>query len=125
MEQHLLEIIKANISQVEEVVDVTEIVEELIAEPAYKIASNERIEYIVQKQKGDSECRLIEARMKRKSNKSKNLLDSLLQDPSSLINKRVKHKIQETKEDIAEWYDATVVTLTRTILKIPYKQNMT
>ena len=119
MEQHLLEIIKANISQVEEVVDVTEIVEEPIAEPAYKIASNERIEYIVQKQKGDSECRLSEAKMKRKSNKSKNLLDSLVQDPSSHINKRVKHKIQETKEDIAEWYDATVVTIDQNNLEHP------
>ena len=57
--------------------------------------------------------------MKRKSNKSKNLLDSLLQDPSSLIHKRVKHKIQETKEDIAEWYDATVVTIDQNNLENP------
>ena len=61
--------------------------------------------------KTDSEHRLKEARLKRKSIKSKELLDSLLQNPEGLIEKRIKHKIQETKEDIPEWYDGIVIRI--------------
>ena len=35
-------------------------------------------------------------------------MDSFLQYPNDFVGKRIVHKVQETEEDIPEWYDATV-----------------
>ena len=35
-------------------------------------------------------------------------MDSFLQNPNDFVGKRIVHQVQETEEDIPEWYDATV-----------------
>ena len=52
-----------------------------------------------------------EARIKRKSKASKSKLQAMLENPESLVGKRIKHLVQEQKESDPEWYDATVLKI--------------
>ena len=59
--------------------------------------------------------------MKRESTKSKNQLDSLLENPNKLTGCRFKHKVQETKDDPPEWFDGTVIKIDEHSEKNPIK----
>ena len=76
--------------------------------PVYTIAPVEKRQEMTAKQKDSFEYILKEARSKRKSNRNKLFLDSFLQNSNDFFGKRIVHKVQETEEDIPEWYDATV-----------------
>ena len=43
--------------------------------------------------------------------KSKSLVEELLNDPSILVGKRIKHKVQETDNNEPEWFDAKVLKI--------------
>ena len=58
MEQHLLKIIKVNVTPAEDDVDATEVVVEPVVKQPYQVASKETVEDIVRKQKGDSEVQI-------------------------------------------------------------------
>ena len=64
---------------------------------------------------------LKDARMKRKSSKSKEWLDKLINNPELFVGKIIMHKVQEDEEDIPELYDAAVVRIEK-IRKTGYKQ---
>ena len=56
--------------------------------------------------------------------KSKEMLEKLLRNPEILVGKRIKHKIQESADDIPEWYDGTVLKLEKVIenvIRTPYE----
>ena len=128
MEQHLLEIIMLNMKQVFEIRDVNEIPDLVVeSEPVFKVVSQEQRIEIVAKQKETIQDVLKDARMKRKSSKSKEWLDKLTNNPELFVGKRIMHKVQEDEEDIPEWYDATVVRIEkdskdrlRTMFEITY-----
>ena len=128
MEQHLLEIIMLNMKQVFEIRDVNEIPDPVVEnEPVFKVVSQEQRIEIVAKQKETIQDALKDARMKRKSSKSKEWLDKLTNNPELFVGKRIMHKVQEDEEDIPEWYDATVVRIEkdskdrlRTMFEITY-----
>ena len=128
MEQHLLEIIMLNMKQVFEIRDVNEIPDPVVEnEPVYKVASQEQRIEIVPKQKEAIQDVLKDAGMKRKSSKSKEWLDKLINNPELFVGKRIMHKVQEDEEDIPELYDATVVRIEkglkdrlRTMFEITY-----
>ena len=107
MEKHLLKIISLNMEKFGEP-SLEDNVENPVAVPVYTIAPAEKRQEITAKQKESFEYILKEARSKRKSNRSKLFLDSFLQNPNDFVGKRIVHKVQETEEDIPEWYDATV-----------------
>ena len=52
-----------------------------------------------------------EARIKRKAKESKESLKELLNDPTLLIGKRIKHRVQESTEEDPEWYDESVLEI--------------
>ena len=65
--------------------------------------------------------KLKEARVKRKSKKSKNLLEDILLCPEKLVACRIKHKVPETGDDIPEWFDGTVIKIEKINTKFPSK----
>ena len=62
-----------------------------------------------------------EARVKRKSKKSKNLLEDMLLCPEKLVACRIKHKVQETEDGIQEWFDGTVIKIEKINTRFPSK----
>ena len=112
MEQHLLEIIMLNMKEVFEIRDVNEIPDPVVEnEPVFKVVSQEQRTEIVAKQKETKQDVLKDARMKRKSSKSKEWLDKLINNPELFVGARIMLKVQEDEEDIPELYDATVVRI--------------
>ena len=112
MEQHLLEIIMLNMKEVFEIRDVNEIPDPVVEnEPVFKVVSREQRIEIVAKQKETKQDVLKDARMKRKSSKSKEWLDKLINNPELFVGTRIMFKVQEDEEDIPELYDATVVRI--------------
>ncbi len=74
----------------------------------FVIVSKEKRKEIVEQQKCNPSDKIKEARIKRQSSKSKDMLEFLLKFPAELVGKRIKHKVQETKDDIPDWFDAKV-----------------
>ena len=107
MEKHLLKIISLNMEKFEES-SLEDNVENPVTAPVYTVAPAEKRQEITAKQKESFEYILKDARSKQKSNRSKLFLDSFLQNPNNFVGKRIVHKVQETEEDIQEWFDATV-----------------
>lgn len=64
--------------------------------------------------------RIKEARMKRKANRSKSQLQRYLENPESLVGKRIKHRVKEDNICEAEWFDAQVLKVDK-ILPDPSK----
>lgn len=75
-------------------------------------SSSERDEEF-KKQKEGMFYKLKAASMKRSADKSKRTLDYYIMDVNLLVGKKVKHKVQETSEEIPEWFDATVLRIDR------------
>ena len=89
--------------QVFEIRDVNEIPDPVVEnEPVFKVVHQEQRIEIVAKQKETIQDVLKDAQMKRKSSKSKEWLDKLINNPELFVGKRIMHKIQENEEDIPE-----------------------
>ena len=79
--EHLLQIILLNLKKCKEKIDLDAVVEEEDVEPVFKIADAMKRGQAALKQKDSSIARLKEARLKRKSTKSKELIEKSLKDP--------------------------------------------
>ena len=124
MTEHLLQVILLNLEKCKEKIDLDAVVEEKDVELVFKIADAMKRGQAALKQKDSSIARLKEARLKRISTKSKELIEKLLKDPELLLQKKIKHKTQETPEDIPEWYDGTVISieqLAKNVLRTKYE----
>ena len=76
-----------------------------------KLKSTSEIEEEFKKQKQGIFYKLKAASMKRSADKSKRTLDDYIKNVNLLVGKRIKHKVQETSEEIPEWFDATVIRI--------------
>ncbi len=74
-----------------------------------KLSSNKDVE--LKKQKDKLFQRLKAASMKPSADSSKRCLNDYLKDADLLVGKRVKHKVQETYDEIPEWFGATVLKI--------------
>ena len=76
-----------------------------------KLKSSSEREEEFKKQKQGIFYKLKAASMKRSADKSKRTLDDYIKNVNLLVGKRIKHKVQETSEEIPEWFDATVIRI--------------
>ena len=112
--KHLTDIIKLNIDEhdiEQDLSDLTAILDAPEEQPVFTAAAvNARNdEYEAQKVKLFE--KLKESRVKRKSKKSKNLLEGMLLCPEKLVACHIKHKVQQTEDNIPERYDGMVIKI--------------
>ena len=111
MTRHLIEIVKLNLSDIPASDNFAEIIDDAVEEKTVLLYEQEgRLEKI-QRQKKDLLERLRGARIKRGTSKAKEKLTEILANPSLLVGKKIKHRIQETEDDLAEWYDANIIRI--------------
>ena len=122
--KHLTEIIKLNIDEhdiEQDLSDLTAIVDAPKEQPVFTAASVNVRNDEFEAQKVKLFEKLKEARVKRKSKKSKNLLEDILLCPEKLVACYIKHKVQETEDDIPEWFNGMVLKIEKINTKFPSK----
>ncbi len=116
MMKHLISVINQNITIADPAIlkfflSAAEKQKDKSKEPVSRVLPEKMRIPEVQKQKEEFAKIVKEARIKRKTKKSKESLKELLEDPTLLIGKRIKHRNQESTEEDPEWYDASVLAI--------------
>ena len=113
MIENLVEILKSNLSEYHQ---TNENLAELIVDTEDQnmssvLTSKENRDNELLKQKEQIFEKLKVASMKRSAAISKSRIEEYLKDPKLLVGKRIKYKVQEKKDSVPEWYNATVLKL--------------